>query len=254
MEEPKLGEYLHFRVHTETIDLVTFVAFLKQETDLLMIVKEFGKMNREHIHATLILKTAKSTFIDRLKQKFPSIVGNKSYGLRPVRDFDKNARYTYKGSASDYPDILYTSHTEEQWKTYYKRFWETFKDLHKVNTGCQNASLCKIVDDEPKSKSKSTPFTLRISEELWSEHTPLFHSIWHFHGAKQYEPINNLASNQDYLADYVERKMGSVAKAQDQFIFERIYRGVYSYILFKCPDNITFTIAVKKLDRFRGML
>lgn len=252
-----LTEYLHFRVHTETIDLSDFVEFLQTETDLLMIVKEFGKCHKEHIHATLKLKTAKSTFIDRLKKKFPSICGNKSYGMTFVRDFDKNARYTYKGTPADYPDILYTKHTEAQWKDYYKRYWEEFDTLHKVvNTGCQNGSTLM----EPKTKTKAKPFNLKLAEELWEDHKPLFGSIWYYHALKQgvtleqYTPINTLEDNQDYLANILYKKLGQSAKNIDDFIMERMYCGLYAYILQKCPYDLTTAKSKNYLDKFRHKL
>jgi len=247
----KLGEFMHFRCHTETLEVTDLVTFLQKETDLLMIVREFGKKNREHIHATLILKTAKSTFVDRLKKSFPTVVGNGSYGLKAVRDFDKNARYTYKGAPNDYPDILFTTHSETEWKDYYKRYWEEFTKLHKkeVNTGCQNGSFF-----EAEVKPKSKAWSLKVSEELWEDHRPLFASIWYHHGAKDYTPIDNLKDNQDYLADYLLKKLGTSAKILDKFIFERLYRGVYNYILCKCPENLTHKPATKMLDAFRHEL
>lgn len=250
----EIGIFYHFRVHTESIDLDTFVEFLKTETDLLFIVKEFGKANKEHIHSTLKLKKAKTTFIDKLKKSFPSICGNKSYSLTPVKDFDKNCRYCYKGAANDYPDILFTRHTEEEWKDYYKRYWNEFKELHKVvNMGCQNGSTLLL--PEAKTKTKSKTFMVKICDELWEDHRPIFGSIWYFHGCKDYEPINTLKDNQDYLADYLLRKLGATAKNLDKFIFERLYRGLYNHILTKCQSmNLTQKVAVSMLDCFRHNL
>lgn len=249
-----IGDFQHFRVFTETVDLPVFVDFLKTETDLLMIVKEFGKSNREHIHATLKLKTAKTTFLDRLKKKFPSIFGNKSYSLKPLRDFDKNARYCYKGVANDYPDILYTQHTEEEWKDYYNRYWNEFKENKKVvNTGCQNDSTFLV--SEAKSKSKSSKsWLLKMCEELYDEHKPLFGSIWYHNGCKDFEPINTLNDNQDYLANYLLKKLGGSAKNIDDIIFERMYTGMYFYILQKCPQDLTSKYASQRLNKFRHKL
>lgn len=247
-----IGDFQHFRVFTESIDLPVFVDFLKDETDLLVIVKEFGKGNREHIHATLILKTAKTTFIDRLKKKFPSICGNKSYSLSPVRDFDKNLRYCYKGTASDYPDILYTQHTTDEWRSYYKRYWDEFKAIRVGNTGCQNDTTLLVL--EAKSKSKSKPWLQKLCEELYEEHKPIFGSIWYHNGCKDFEPINTLKDNQDYLAGYLLKKLGASAKNIDDFIFERMYTGMYTYILQKCPVDLIEKIAVSRLEKFRHKL
>lgn len=259
-----LGEFIHFRVHTETIDLADFLEFIQTETELLMMVKEFGKHNREHIHATLQLKTAKSTFVDRLKKKFPSICGNKSYGMSAVRDFDKNARYTYKGKANDYPDILFTKHTEEEWKTYYRRYWDEFKEITKVvNMGCQNDPTLEVKE----TKSRTKPFNLKLAEELWETSKPLFFTIWFYHASQigicldEYKPEgyksakHSLEESQNYIADILYKKLGSFAKNIDDVIFERMYNGLYAYILDKCPYcNLTSKKSSKMLDKFRHKL
>lgn len=258
--EEVLEQLYHFRVHTDELNLNDLVEFIKANTNLQFIVKEYGKSNREHIHACFAFKTAKQTFIDRMKKKFPMIKGNKYYGCEKLKKgYDTNARYCYKGKANDYPDILYTVHTEEQWKAYYTAYWDEFKQKHSpVNTGCQNDSGEETVK-APKVRTKM--FNERICEELWEDHPLIFHSIWFYTAYKNgvtlsldIKPVNNLEFCQDYLADYLYRKLGNTAKNLDKLIFERLYRGMYAYILCKCPENLTKKNAVNLLNNFRHNL
>lgn len=252
-----IGDFYHFRVHTDELDVDEMVEFLKEQTDIQFIVKEYGKGNREHIHSCFAFKTAKQTFIDRLKKRFPVIKGNKYYGCEKLKKgYDRNAQYCYKGTASDWPDILYTIHTSEQWKSYYNAYWKEFAELHKpkeVNMGCQNDSSLVV-----KVKSKSKTFMQRISEEFKEEHYKIIWSIWVFKGYKTSDPdivtINSLEWCQDYVGNFLHRKLGSSVKNIDDMIFQRMYRGLYSYILSLCPDDLLMPITVNMLSKFRHNL
>jgi len=255
-----LGNFFHFRCHTDKLDLGDLVEFLKQQTDVLCIVREFG--TREHIHSTLLLKTAKTTFIDRLKRKFPMINGNGAYSMKPVKNFDSNIRYNYKGTASDYPDILYTKHTEQEWKNFYKEWWETKQEIllksqaiTKSQEDSKSSDICDFSDCQTvKKKVVSKSFTLKFCENLWKEHGQIFGAIWYFHGYKETTPINDLEWCQDYVSDLYYRALGKAAKNIDDFIFERNYRGVYAYILEKCPMNLTAPISKSHVSKFRHKL
>lgn len=198
---------------------------------------------------------------------FPMIKGNKYYGCGKLREgYDRNAKYCYKGVPNDYPDILYTIHTETQWKDYYIAYWNEFRAIRAslvnssvVNTGCQNDSIGDITLKAPKVRTKM--FNERICEELWEDHRPIFHSIWFYTAHKcgvildiEIKPVNNLEFCQNYLADYLYRKLGNTAKNIDKFIFERLYRGIYAYILVKCPVNLTKKTAEGFLENFRHTL
>ncbi|MBC6626280.1 hypothetical protein [Pseudomonas sp.] len=258
-----LGEYIHLRITTEQLDLDKLVDFLKNELDVICIVREFGKFNKEHIHSTIKLKTAKTTFLDRLKRTFPLIKGNGFISMKSVKNWDSNIRYCYKGTPNDYPDIYYTIHTEEEWKNFYQSWWNTNREVIKtktkkttteeVNMGCQN---------DPSSNEVFIVKRQRVM--TWSEKTakaflldyrPLAQAIWFFHGDNNYEPINDLVWCQDEVASYLLKCLGQTAKAIDDFIFERMYTGLYTYILISCPtSNLYRKKAVERLGKFRDKL
>jgi len=175
-----IGDFLHFRVHTDELDLDDLLAFLTEQTHIDFAVKEYGKSNREHIHACVKLKCAKQTFVDRMKKKFPVIKGNGYYSLGKIKkDYDTNARYCYKGRANDYPDILITVHTEQVWKKYYNDYWKQYNEIH-IKESTSETSLLKI-----KSKKQQKTFTHKLLEEILNEHEPLVNAIWYYKGYKQ---------------------------------------------------------------------
>lgn len=250
-----LGEFYHFRCHTDKIpEISTLVNFLNEQTIVMCIVKELGQ--REHIHSTIQLKCAKSTFIDRLKKNFPMVIGNKSYSLKAVRNFESNIRYCYKGRINDYPDILYTIHTTEEWKEYHKLWWVLQDAIltGKKKSQEQVPSCDEEIDFVKKPKVRVKTFIQKFCDMLWEDHRPVISSIWYYNKYKDGVALNSLEFCQDYVADLLFQYLGSVAKNIDDFIFERMFRGVYSFILFKCPDNITKQHSKSLLDKFRHKL
>lgn len=250
----EIKEFRHFRAFTDGIDLGKLVDFLKRECEVICIVKEFGKSNREHIHSTISLKSPLSTFRDRLKKEFPTLIGNKMISMEKVREYDNNLRYCFKGRPNDYPDILYT--VVDNWKDYYTRYWKQYDELHKkaeVNMGCQN-------DPSVNKKVRSKTFQVRLAEEILDDYEGLCKAIWFHNGYKNvagdevYVPQENLQHYQEYLANLLLQKMGKSYKILDDFIFERMYRGLYNTILSFCPQNLTQKSSVELLNKFRHKL
>lgn len=248
-----LGEFLHFRVHTDELDVNDLMTFLHEQTDIQFAVKEFGKSNREHIHACLKLKCAKQTFVDRLKKKFQVIKGNKYYGLGKLKKgYDANARYCYKGRPNDYPDILYTVHTEEQWKDYYKRYWEEYQQLHPPPPPVEDICLSL-------SKPKSKTFMQKLVDDIFDEYETLPNQIWSYYGYKSDElnqtSLETFKECQDYLAELLYQKLGMAVKNIDDIIFERLYRGLFAAILVRCPDKSVYKKQAQDLlNKFRHKL
>lgn len=247
----EIGDFQHFRVHTDELDLEQLLTFLTEQVHIEFVVKEFGKKNREHIHACIKLRTAKTTFTDRLKKKFPVIKGNGYYGLVKLKKgYDTNARYCYKGKANDYPDILKTVHTEEQWKAYYNAYWKQYTDTHAPPV--IDNSLLKA-----KSKTKVLTFTQKLLAEILEEHEVVVNAIWYYKGYKQdpkKPPSLTYDVCQNWLGDLLLTRLGKAAKNIDDFIFQRMYRGLWIGILATCPTNLTKELATHMTDKFRNTL
>lgn len=245
----EIGDFLHFRVHTDELELDELLTFLTEQAHIEFVVKEYGKSNREHIHACIKLRCPKNTFTDRLKRKFPVIKGNGYYAIQKLKkDYDTNARYCYKGRANDYPDILKTVHTEEEWKKYYKAYWEQYKQEHPV---VQTTELLV------KAKSKTKTWTQKLLDEVLDEHEPLVSAIWYYKGYKQDPnkvPEITYEGAQDWLADFLLKRLGKAAKNIDKFIYERLYKGLWYGILATCPQNLTKEPASHMLNNFRNTL
>lgn len=244
-----LGEFLHFRIHTDELELDDLMNFLNEQADIQFAVKEYGKSNREHIHACLSLKVAKQTFVDRMKKKFPVINGNGYYGISKLKKgYDTNARYCYKGKPNDYPDIIQTIHTEQEWKNYYNAYWEEYKKLHPT-------PVADIYVKQPKVKSKQ--FMQRVAEDVMEYHS-LVHAIWQHYGYKSDElcppDLDTMDKCYNYLAEYLYKRLGEAVKNIDDMIFERLYRGLLASILVKCPELIYKKTATDLLDKFRKKL
>lgn len=250
----EIGDFLHFRVHTDELDLGLLLEFLTEQTHIDFVVKEYGKSNREHIHACIKLKCAKQTFIDRMKKKFPIIKGNGYYGLGKIKkDYDTNARYCYKGTASDYPDILKTVHTQEQWKNYYNEYWKIYTEIHKPKVMATEQATSLLL----KAKTKTKTFTEKLLDELIEDHDPIVQALWYYKGYKQdpkKPPPITYSELQNWVADYLLRKLGKNGKAIDKFIYERIYKSLWFGLLTHCPQNLTSEAATHMLDNFRNTL
>lgn len=242
-----LGEFLHFRVHTDELELDELMTFLNEQCDIHFAVKEYGKSNREHIHSCLKLKVAKQTFIDRMKKKFPMIKGNGYYSLSKLKKgYDTNARYCYKGKANDYPDVIQSIHSKEQWLKYYNAYWEEFKAKHPVP---ESVPLV--------SKVKSKTFMMKVRDEVL-EYDGLVSAIWSHYGYKSDficpTDVETMELCQNYLAKVLYKNLGKSVKNIDDLIFERLYRGLLASILVECPEPIYEKQAINLLDKFRKKL
>lgn len=246
-----LGDFLHFRCHTDELDLSEFLEFLNTQADIQFVVKEYGKSNREHIHSCIQLQVAKTTFVERMKKKFPMIKGNKYYSIEKLKKgYDTNARYCYKGQANDYPCILQTVHSEEQWKNYYKSYWEEFKKMHPPEV-TSNISILK--------KVRTRTFMEKVRDDLFEEASQLLpRAIWYHHGYRpddNYIPPEDIEYYQEYISEFLLMRLGLAVKNIDDLIFERLYRGLYTGILAKCPSNLLIKTESKKLlNKFRNKL
>lgn len=247
-----LGNFMHFRCHTDELDINDLLAYLNEKTDIQFAVKEYGKSNREHIHAVLKLKVSDTCFRDNLKKRFPVINGNKYYGLQTLKkSYEHNARYCYKGVANDYPDILQTVHTEQQWKQYYTDYWEEYKKLHPVVD-------TNLVLKAKSEKVKTKTFMEKLNEKIYDEYPALPNALWRHYGYKTDvlcpPSLDELEKCQDYLADYLLLNLGKARKNIDDLIFERLYKNLYYGILSDCPQNLLKKTAIEKLGKFRKNL
>lgn len=241
-----IGEFMHFRVHTDELELKDLIEFLHEQSIVHFVVKEFGQSNREHIHACLKLKCPRTTFTDRLKSKFKVIKGNGYYSLKKLKkDYDTNARYCYKGKANDYPDIIYTIHTEEQWKKYYKSYWEQFKELHPP-------PVSNVVKT---TRVKTRTFTQKLVDEIMEDYNGLALAIWHYKGYKSKTlPKEDVEYYQDYLGELLLMRLGQAVKNIDSFIYERMYKALWYGILSRCPENILKQDSKEMIQKFRHTL
>ena len=217
-----LGEFTHFRVHIDNPDfsMETFLTFLHTNSDVVCIVRECGI--RPHVHCTISLKVAKSTFIDRLHKSFPFLKGNGSFSCKKVREYDNNLRYCYKGKANDYPDVIYSTHSAKEQKEYYVRYWETFKSNMETKKVSKAKSESEFDGSVVITKAKSKTFMMKVSDKLYSECKPLCGSIWHYEGASEFTAVNSLEFCQEYLANYLYKEMGNSVKNLDDMIFSSI--------------------------------
>lgn len=256
-------QFYHFRCHTDGLCLEDLVTFLKLECDVICIVSEQG--TRPHIHATLKPRINKNTFISRLKSKFSSIKGNADYSCSTIRKFDENLKYCYKGTANDYPDVLYSSHTFDEQKQYYIEYWQLqSKILSDLKTKRQkkefqnvDVSGNEIVTTTRRVRTRT--FMEKLRDELMEEHLPLVKSLWYHTACKydmqvNYVPINNLKYCQDYLYNYFKKNLGKSVKNMDDFILERMFRGLYTSLLEECPMPITHKKNEMELNLFRHKL
>ena len=257
-----LGEYYHFRCHTDELDRDALVTYLCDECDVLCIVAEQG--TRPHIHSTLKFKVNKDTAISRLQKKFP-IKGNGNYSCKSVRKFEENLQYCYKGTAADYADVLFSVHTEAEIKEYYKKYWVIQgKILSDLKTRKQKKTI--IENDSSGNeivttirKVRTRTFMEKLRDAVCSEHEPLVKSIW-YHEANlanikvEYVPVNNLEYCQNYLYNFFKKSLGKSVKNIDDFILERMFRGLYSSICEECPVHITHKKNVSELEKFRHKL
>lgn len=257
-----LEDFLHLRITTYGIDISILVEFLKSELDVVMIVREHPFLSNEHIHSTVKLRTSKSTFRDRLLKAFPSIQGNRSYSMKKVRKWDSNLHYCYKGTASDYPDVLYTIHEWDYIKTVYREYWAIQADVLKavkarktplpVEGETEDLGETVVV----KKRTRTLTFTQKLCNDIMNDpDKSVVHTIWHFHGDKQYQPTNTLEWAQDRVIVLLYRRLGEVVKNIDDFILERMMRGIYAHILAGCPTmDLIEKKAVESLKGFRHKL
>lgn len=256
-----LGDYMHFRCHIDELDVKQLVEFLTAQTNLICCVKEIG--SRPHVHATFKLKCPRTTFTDRLKKKFKCIVGNGYYSCKKVKTtLDRNYRYIYKGVVNDYPDILYTLHTEEEWKDFYRRYWQQQdKILYSKKSSAALAAQTSPIGDysgacpPAKPRQRVKTFMEKFAEVVEVEHEPLIHSIWSFYGYGDADKrINTLEWCQDYLGNLLLKRLGKSVKNIDDFIFERLFRAIYIHILDMCPHDLTTPVAQSMMENFRHKL
>jgi len=59
---------------------------------------------------------------------------------------------------------------------------------------------------------------------------------------------------QNWIGDLLLKRLGQAAKNIDDFIFQRMYKGIWFGILATCPQNLTKEPATHMVDRFRNTL
>lgn len=230
-----LGEFYHFRCFTESIDRDELVTFLKEQaTVLLAVFEESHTTHRPHIHVTLQFPKSVNAFRDKLRQKFPSIFGNKSYGISKVRDYESNLKYCCKGKPNDYPDVLYTTITDDMIKQYYNEYWAVQDSILKakaksnveVNTGCQN-------DPSTKEKVRSQTWSEKLHKTIVNDYPLLCQGIVQYHSGQSvdYDLIH------ETLTGIILENLGKHAKNLDEFILIRLYNAQLNAIIQNCGDE-----------------
>lgn len=234
-----IAEYYHFRCFTETIVLDDLVTFLKEQSNVLLIVFEESKItHRPHIHATVRFPKAVNTFRDKLRQKFPNLFGNKSYSICKVRDYDSNLKYCCKGKPSDYPEVLYTSLGNDEIKQYYNEYWQVqdsilkakAKSKDEVNMDCQNDPLLIV---EAKSKVKSLTWSEKLTKTIIRDYPLMCDGFVQYHNNKSvdYDLLH------EGLTGVILEHLGKHSKNLDEFILIRLYNAQINAIIQQCGDD-----------------
>lgn len=232
-----LGEWKHFRCFVKDVDELQLVDFLKEHCEVLIIVLEHAMSDRRHIHATIRPFKAINTFRDALRKKFPQIFGNKSYSIAKVRDYDSNIKYCCKGRCNDYPDVLYTTLTNEEVKQYYNEYWLLAKQIQdskqsivsktEVNMGCQNDPSVNeaVIVKRPRSLTWSEKLTKTILQDY-----PLLCEAIVQHRDGLLTEMD-YPYYQDKLLGIILKSLGRHSKTFDDFMLLRFYNAQYNAII-----------------------
>lgn len=157
--------YYHLRIHTKELgDLTKFCNFLTQRNVVALIVKEYGKEKKEHLHIYVKPNKTKSTMIQQIVKEYPGIKGNGSYSCRAVIETPENfVKYCCKGENADtLPNVLVNSGYDVD--ELHKQFWLTNKTLKQssgVNMGCQN---------DPPKKVKALSWTEKVYQQIQNDY------------------------------------------------------------------------------------
>lgn len=227
------------RCFTEQVDVSKLVNFLKTETDVLVIVHEVSKVgHRPHIHATIRFRKAINTFRDKFRKEFPELFGNKSYSISKVRDYESNLKYCLKGAPNDYPDVLYTTLSDDDVKQYYNEYWVVQDSILKskakskeVNMGCQNDSSLDCIS-VPKTKSKT--WSEKLTKHIIDTYPLLCQGfIQHHSGQKtDYDLLH------ETLTGIILEHLGKHSKNLDEFILIRLYNNQLNAIIQQTGDEV----------------
>lgn len=237
--EHSLGEYHHLRCFVENVDVPKLVEFLKLETQVLVIVHEISTIgHRPHIHATIRFRKAINTFRDKFKKEFPQLFGNKSYSITKVKNYDSNIKYCLKGVPNDYPDVLYSTLTDDEIKQYYNEYWEVQDSILKskakskeVNMGCLNDPSCNSLL-VPKAKSKT--WSEKLTKYIIDEYPLLCQGFTQYHSGQKtvdYELLH------ETLVGIILEHLGKHSKNLDEFILIRLYNAQLNAIIQQTGDD-----------------
>ena len=78
----------------------------------------------------------------------------------------------------------------------------------------------------------------KLHDKIIEDYPGLVDGIWFYEGYKSDKIIKEDSRYYlNYLAKILYTELGQAVKNIDDFIFERLYRGLYASILVKCPDQ-----------------
>lgn len=245
-----MAEFYHFRCFTESIEQDELITFLKENTNVLLAVFEtsYGS-HRPHVHVTLQFPKSVNAFRDKLRQKFPTIFGNKSYSISKVRDYESNLKYCCKGTASDYPDVLYTTIPDDMVKQYYNEYWVVQKSVLKakakskeVNMGCQNDSSLPEVK---QPKVRTLTWSEKLHKTIVADYPGLCQGFVQYHSGLtvDYDMLH------EALTGVILEHLGKHAKNLDEFILIRLYNAQLNSIIQNCGDEKCKTNFKKELSQ-----
>lgn len=159
--------FYHLRIHTEGLgDLAQFSAFLQKHNNVALMVKEFGKLEKEHLHIYLKPHSTKSTMMQQIVKAYPLIKGNKAYSCRSVTETPENmVKYFCKGENENTLPVVLANNGAFDVIESHKQYWLTNKMLKQssgVNMGCQN---------DPPKKAKTLSWTEKVYLQLQQDYS-----------------------------------------------------------------------------------
>lgn len=217
---------LHLRVHTEHLEILTFVEFLKTKSDLVLVVKEIGKKEkREHLHILLTPQKTLSTFRQQLLKQYPVIKGNGAYSLETVKNEDSMVKYCCKGEDGKMPNVVFNKGIDID--NEFKLYWEKNNELKSssgVNMGCQNASPKKV---------RVPTWSEKVFNEILTEFEPEVNTIVTHQllckptdfELKQYEESKRI------LFRFVLKSLGKSVKKLDDNILRSLFNGIINAVI-----------------------
>jgi len=201
----------HFRVHIDNVDFDKLVTFIKSNSTVVLIVKEFG--DRPHIHSMISPIKTTSTFRQQFLKSFPMCKGNKCYSLEEVKDEEHLKLYLCKGeNKQTTPEVIYSTIDTEK---YHITYWEN-NDKLKTDSGnkIKDKSLTWIQQVKVDFVKEHPTEVTRLSDPIECRWKPDDTEI------KQYK------TSQHILLGFILKRLGKSVKVIDDNVVSRLYKGI----------------------------